>query len=142
MITAAEAVATPSKEPTPGEKNRALEIVDVAGDGSKVLQFTTSFTATWRDRDTGRVETGTFTAKRPSLGQLGQIAVIKAKMNGGENVDPATDYMHEMMASLQVILTDYPGWWKPHDFFDVRPLREVWDHVRRWVDNFRNNRME
>lgn len=140
----AAVVAAPPPDPdvqkSADERERDVVIVDLAGDG-KTIQSTTSFTMTWKDPETGRVHTGTFTAQRPSLGQLGQIAVLKAKMNGGEKVDAQTEFLHEMLSSLQVILTDFPDWWKPNDFFDARPLREVWDHVRRWVDNFRSKRV-
>jgi hypothetical protein len=142
-MSAAVAAAPPSEHDAPKsaeEREREIVIVDLAGDG-KTIQATTSFTMTWKDPETGRIHVGTFSAQRPSLGQLGQIAVLKAKMNGGEKVDAQTDFLHEMMSSLQVILTDFPDWWKPNDFFDARPLREVWDHVRRWVDNFRSKRM-
>ena len=130
----------PDVQKSAEERERDIVIADVIGDG-KTIQFTTSFTMTWKDKETGRVHVGTFTAQRPSLGQLGQIAVLKAKMNGGEKVSHDVDFLHEMMSSLQVILTDVPDWWAPNDFFTADPLREVWEHVRRWVDNFRKPRV-
>jgi hypothetical protein len=119
---------------------RPVEIVDVAGDSDKTITFTKTFTVTWRNLETGRVKTGAFTARRPALGHLGQIAVLKAKLNGGMAVDPETDFYHEMMAGLQVILVDFPDWWTPADFFTADPLRKVWDHVRSWIDSFHSKR--
>jgi hypothetical protein len=142
MSAAAAVVPAPEPEVVASaeEKERDFVIVDVQAGDTKVIQQSTSFTITWK-KETGQVLVGTFTAQRPNLGQLGRIAVIKAKLNGGEKVDPNTDFCHEMMAALQVILTDVPDWWTPDEFYDARPLREVWDHVRRWIDNFRSRRV-
>lgn len=115
-----------------------IEISDVGSDAEvKTLSLTKSFVVTWTDPDTGRTHVGTFTAKRPTLGMLGQIGVLRAKMNGGERVDPQVDFHHQMMADLQFILTDVPDWWKPADFFTATPLRKVWDHVVVWINSFR-----
>lgn len=142
MIAAAEAVqATMPEQPkktTPADE-RAVVIVDI--EDEKTIQSTHSFTMTWNDTESGKVRTGTFTAKRPTLSQYGQIAVLKAKLNGGEKVADDIDFLHEMIASLQIILTEFPDWWKPQDFFDADPLREVWDHVRSWSNSFRNRRL-
>lgn len=125
-------------EPAPTAKE--LEIVDVAADGSKKLAGAKSFTVTWKNPETGVAKVGTFTATRPSLGILGKIAVLKAKLNGGERVDFQTDFMHTMMAELHYIITDAPEWWKPDEFFTADPLREVWDHVGAWLNNFLRKR--
>lgn len=140
-MSAAAVAAAP--EPEQGEETpkeeRDVVIADLKVD--KTVDFTTSFTMTWKNPETGVVKTGTFTAKRATIGDLGRIAVLKAKFNGGEKVDAQNDFFHEMLAGLQVILTDFPDWWTPADFFDPRPLREVWEHVRRWHDTFRNRRV-
>lgn len=136
-MSAAEAVVEPQVEAPP---SKDILIVDVAGSG-KTLNMTTSFTMTWKDPDTGKVKVGTFSARRPTLGDLGRIAVIKSKLCGGMPVDPQAEFIHEMLSDLQVILTDTPEWWAPHDLFDARPLREVWDHVRSWIDSFRKGRV-
>jgi len=112
-----------------------VKIVDTKDD--KAVSFTKSFTVTWTNAETGIVNVGTFTATRPGLGAMGQIAVYKAKLNGGEKVDPMTDIMHQMMADLHYILTDVPAWWKPSEFFTASPLRDVWDHVVAWSSTFR-----
>jgi len=142
---ATAAAALPPEHDTPNPdvtkpENRDVAIAELVGD-AKSLQTVKSFTVTWKDPETGRVYSGTFTAQRPTLGQLGQIAVLKMKLNGGEKVGTQTDFMHQMMADLQVILTDFPDWWKPHDFFTADPLHEVWEYVRRWVESFRNKRV-
>lgn len=141
-MTAAAVAAVPTQgqgEEAPKEE-RDVVIADLNVDG-KTVEYTTSFTMTWKNPETGVVKVGTFTAKRATLGDLGRIQVLKAKYNGGEKVDAQTDFTHEMLAGLQVILTDAPEWWTPTDFFDPRPLREVWEHVRRWHDTFRNRRV-
>lgn len=122
-------------------EDKSIVIVDVkSDDDKKTVHSTISFTMTWRNQETGHVKVGTFTAIRPNLGALGRIAVLKAKLNGGEQVDAQTDFLHDMMATLQVLLKDVPDWWTPSDFFDARPLREVWDYVQRWIENFRTRR--
>jgi hypothetical protein len=145
-IAAPEAEMLP--EPTPPTKaepkpveEREINIVDLTGSDGKTIQTTTSFTMTWKDPETGRINSGTFTAKRPSLGTLGQIAVYRAKLNGGQQVDPQTNFLHSMMADLFYILTEAPDWWQPDTFFTANPLQEVWDHVRSWLDSFRKPRL-
>ncbi len=129
------------EEPAAPAAPKEVEIVDVAADGTKaVVPFTKSFTVTWKNPETGVVKVGTLTAARPSLGKLGSIAVLKAKLNGGEKVDHQTDFMHAMMADLHYILVDVPDWWKPDEFFTANPLREVWDHVGAWLNTFRQRR--
>ena len=131
----------PAQAPPKLPEDNEVTIVDVAGDVEKAkLSFTKSFTIAWKNPETGVVKTGTFTATRPGLGKLGQIAVYKAKLNGGMVVDPLADFTHAMMADLTYILTDVPDWWKPDEFFTANPLREVWDHVVAWLNTFRSGR--
>lgn len=116
-----------------------VTIVDVSGSSEgKTISFTTSFTVTWKDEETGAVKIGTFTARRPSIGGYGQMAVIKAKLNGGQQLDVVSDEIHQIMAELQVILVDYPKWWTPDEFFTTTPLLAVSRHVRSWLNTFRH----
>lgn len=128
-------------KPVPENDDEEVTIVDTAGDGEKSkLPFTKSFTVTWKNRETGVVNVGTFTATRPGLGVFGKIAVLKAKLNGGMTVDPMTDFTHTMISDLHYILTDTPEWWKPDEFFTADPLRKVWDRVVAWLNTFRPGR--
>lgn len=124
-------------EETPG-----ITIVDVQQADDKKLNFTHSFRVDWKDPETDELNTGTFTCRRPTLLMISEIAIIKARLNGGEQVGRDIDFMNEMRAFLQVVLTKTPDWWKPDDFFDAAPLRKVWDHVRSWQDSFRKRSME
>lgn len=121
------------------DQEKEIEIVDVKKDGdvANSISFTKSFTVTWKNPETGVVNVGTFTATRPGLGKLGQIGVLRAKLNGGEKVDFMTDSTHSMMADLHYVLTDFPVWWKPDEFYTASPLRYVWDHVVAWLNTFR-----
>jgi hypothetical protein len=116
-----------------------IDIVDVKADVATAtsISFTKSFVVTWKNSETGVVKVGTFTATRPGLGKLGQIAVFKAKLNGGMVVEPMADFIHGMRADLHYVLTDFPDWWLPDDFFTADPLRKVWDHVVAWLNTFR-----
>jgi hypothetical protein len=126
----------------PDAASKTVTVVDTSADETnKSFSLTKSFTVTWKNLETGVVKTGTFTAKRPGLGAMGRIAVLKAKLNGGETVGTYVDSLHEMLAELQVILVDYPDWWTPDDFFTTDPVVEVARHVRSWLTTFRYGRV-
>lgn len=132
-------------EASPEDKKseeKEVTIVDADSDAATAnsVSFTKSFVVTWKNPETGATKVGTFTAARPNLGKLGQIGVLRAKLNGGEKVDLDTDFTHSMMADLHFILTDFPDWWKPDEFFTASPLRYVWDHVVAWLNTFRPKR--
>lgn len=120
------------------EEKPGVTIVDIQQSEDKKLSFTHSFRVDWVDQETGQTNTGTFTCRRPTIGMIGEVAIIKARLNGGENVGRDVDFLNEMRAFLQVVLTKTPDWWKPDEFFEAAPLRKVWDHVRSWQDSFRN----
>ena len=119
--------------PETPKKVAIINVVPTKDD--KKLQNSITFTVDVEVDGVRRV--GTFTANRPTLGMLSRIALIKAKLCGGERVDEITDYTNEMLASTQVVLTDKPDWWTPDDFYDGRPLQEVYGFIRKWVDSFR-----
>jgi hypothetical protein len=127
-----------SDEKAPAKKPENVEFYDVKSEGSKKLEFELTFGMRWKNPETGEVLEGTFTARRPTLRMLSEIAVIKARLNGGERIDIDVDFLNEMLAYQQVVLTKYPDWWKPDEFFDATPLRKVWDRVRGWQISFRD----
>jgi hypothetical protein len=91
----------------------------------------------WTNPETNTRLAGTFTAVRPNIGIMQRIAVIKARLNGGERVTADIDFMNEMLAYCAVVLKVTPKWWDPESFYDLTPIRKVWDHVRSWEDSFR-----
>jgi len=137
-----ESQEKPAEEVKPKPEEKEVTIVDADADAATLesLKFTKSFIVTWKNPETGAVKVGTFTATRPDVGKLGQIGVLRAKLNGGEKVDYDTDFTHTMMADLHYILTDVPPWWVPSSFFTASPLRYVWDHVVAWLNTFRPKR--
>lgn len=115
-----------------------VEIVDIEEDGTKKLPYVKTFNVTWRNRETGVIKAGTFQATRPSIGTMGKIAVLKAQLNGGMVLDPLNDHQHDVVSALHYILTVVPEWWTPMDFFDPKPIMDVWGHVRSWLETFRS----
>lgn len=111
---------------------------DVAdADTPKTLKFSKTFHFEYTSPEDGKLYAGQFRCQRPNIGAVGQLGVIKARLNGGERVGAAIDFLHEMLAYLQVTLTETPEWWTPEEFFDAHLLRQMYDYVRHWEDNFR-----
>lgn len=102
------------------------------------MATTKSFIIEWDDQESGNRYVGTITVQRPNIGMIGKMGVMKARLNGGLQVDAITDFYHEMLSTMQVVTTEAPAWWKPETFYDPRPLRKMWDHVRLWSESFRN----
>lgn len=119
------------------EKKEDVEFFDVQSGDAKKLEMSLSFRMDWRNPETGEVLSGVFTAQRPNLRMLGEIAILKAQLCAGQSIDANVDFLNEMMAFCQVVLTKKPDWWKPEEFYDATPLRKVWDRVRGWQLSFR-----
>ena len=128
--------AETSQEGSSVKKYETINISDVETSADKKLSFTKTFFFEYKSEDGTRLA-GQFTCQRPNLGALGQLGVIKARLNGGEKIHASLDFLHEMLAYCQVTLTETPDWWQPADFYDADILRSVYDHVRSWEDSFR-----
>ncbi len=124
---------------TPASKNVVIQ--DLEGDASKKVTYTKSFTVEYVHQDTGDRLVGTFTVKRPTLGDLSQFGALKARYNGGERVARDIDWLNEMIAFCQVTLTSAPDWWDPVNTYDEELLTLVFNHARSFQDSFRR-RME
>lgn len=116
-----------------------IKIQDLSGSGEpKKLAYTKTFTVEYVDPVTGDRLTGQFTVKRPTLGDIAQYGAIKARLNGGERfVEPAVDWINEMIAFCKVTLTEFPKWWDPTELYDDGLINEVYEHVRSFQDSFR-----
>lgn len=64
----------------------------------------------------GQTFEGSFTYARPTLGVNIQIGKTKAFITGGLPVDPDTDAVVEMLATLRHTIVKYPEWWKESEF--------------------------
>lgn len=60
----------------------------------------------------GQAFQGSFTYSRPTLGVSLEIGKTKAFLLGGLSVDPDTDAVADMIATLRHTLVKYPEWWK------------------------------
>jgi hypothetical protein len=130
-----ETPATPAAAPS---KPKNVDIRDLEGDSTKKVSFTKSFVVEYLDPDTGNRLIGNFTVKRPTLGDLSQFGLMKARYNGGERVARDIDWLNEMIAFCQVTLTDTPDWWDPLNTYDEELLTIVYEHVRSFQNSFRN----
>lgn len=129
-----ETPATPAATPS---KPVSIDIRDLEGDLGKKVSYTKSFTVEYINPDDGNRVVGTFTCKRPTLGDLSQFGVMKARYNGGERVTRDIDWLNEMIAFCQVTLTVTPDWWDPLNTYDEELLTIVYNHVRSFQDSFR-----
>lgn len=112
--------------------------VDVKNVADRLGPPQKTFTVAWTDHANNRV-VGTFTAVRPNIAQVGQIAITRARLNQGERLDPSTDYLHQVLAFLSVTLKDPPKEWQPDLLFDVSPIIKVHGHVEAWLKTFRGS---
>lgn len=86
---------------------------------------------------------GVFQHKRLTPTEIVQVGVTKARLLMQTTVDVYTDSTAERMAYLQVALTETPAWWPDYvtgqgpRCFDAEILRRVYEHCRRWEENFR-----
>lgn len=129
-LPAPPAVPTPLAAPN-------VVIQDLEGDAEKKLVYSKTFTVDYTNPDDGKRLVGTFTCKRPTLGDLSQFGSIKARLNGGERVSRDIDWLNEMIAFCQVIITTSPDWWNPYNTYDEELLTLVYTHVRSFQDSFR-----
>lgn len=129
------------KMPDPGTPGGLPRIIDIetADDEEirKKLRFVKSFSFSHFSEDDGVLYEGTFTAKRVNLGDIGQIAVMKSRLNAELVIHRNLDLMHEMLAYLTYALVKAPDWWNPAEFYDAQLLSSVYNYVRSWEDSFR-----
>lgn len=123
----------------PTTQTPQIKFVDVTDTEpeEKKLKFQKSFQIEYTDPETGHVLIGVFTCHRLTLREIGQVGIIKARLNGGEKLDAHIDFMNEMLAYCQVALSKTPEWWHPEEDYEAALLRKVYDYVRAWENSFR-----
>jgi len=85
----------------------------------------------------GKHFVGKFTYKVPQMGDQIEIGAVKSGyLPAGCMADPQALFIAEMIAYTYVCITDAPDWWKPHLFYDAKPLEAVYARCRKYEDRF------
>lgn len=80
---------------------------------------------------------GEFVGKVPNLGDQIAIGQMKtAYLPAGSPADPNALSIAEMISYCQIALTEKPDWWKPHLFWDVKPLQVVYGRCLDFEEKF------
>jgi len=133
-----EPAAPPQKSELAAQPQKINVVIqDLEGDASKKVVYSKTFTVDYTNPDDGGRVVGTFTVKRPTLGDLSNFGLTKARMSGGERVSRDIDWLNEMIAFCQIALTATPDWWNPYDTYDEELLTLVFNHARSFQDSFR-----
>jgi hypothetical protein len=140
MTATVEETPQPAETPAPARKPVFNDAPSSEATPKEKLAFTKSFVFDYDSEEDDCRYLGTFTCRRLTLGLLGQFGVYKAKLNGGERVDPYIDQLHEMVAYLSFALTSTPDWWEPEGSYDPVLVRSIYEYVRSWENSFRKKR--
>jgi len=101
-------------------------------------KFYNAFHYDYVDAD-GNHRIGVFVVRRLTIGELGKVGVEAAAMNGGQQVDYFTDWLHGVLAYLRYALVYTPDWWSPpEDLYDPIIVRSVFDYTKEWEKSFRH----
>ena len=125
-----------SKVESPAPKPKA-KFVDTPTKVKTDITNEKAFYFEYKSEEDEKVYSGQFICRRLNLGAIGKMGVMKSRLNGGEQVGPSIDFLHEMMSYCAVALVEFPDWWQPEEFFDALLLRQVYDYVRQWETTFR-----
>lgn len=95
---------------------------------------------TYTDDESGNTFGGAFVIRRMNIGQMSQMAVTKAEMNGGmpdDSIEPAMRHLNTIRAHLRHAIVKAPEWWKPDEFYSGDILMEVYEEVMNFEESFR-----
>ena len=97
----------------------------------------------------GTIMAGTFTTKRLSIRDRGQIGVKKSQLSGGmycvkdddgkptgQGIDENTDYLNAMVAHLAVCLIQEPDWWNLDEISSIGLVQAVYEEVMDFEMSF------
>ena len=89
---------------------------------------------------------GLFVVRRKVISDEAKIRVRQTQLNGGLHydpespgvgIDPQTNYLNYMIATLQVLLVQVPDWFDLDNLFDANIVADLWKEVRSFQDSFR-----
>lgn len=104
-----------------------------------------TFTVCIKSKLDGKVYEGQFTTKKMSIRDIGQLGVIKSRLNGGYyfdedspgvGIDETTDATNNMLAHFEVCLLQHPVWWNLDELFDLQLLSEVYKKIVEFENSF------
>jgi hypothetical protein len=110
----------------------------VASAPKALIKETTIFIEVKSELD-GRVYNGNFTFRRLSIGQIAQMGVEVARLNGGLKVDENTDFLNTMLATFRFAVVSAPDWWKPEEMFDTNAVATVYNKYLEFESSFRRS---
>lgn len=99
-----------------------------------------SFTIEVKGTQSGQTFEGSFTYARPTLGINILIGKSKAFITGGLPVDPDTDAVVEMLATLRHTLVKFPDWWKESEFGSKMQDLNVLFEIMKKCNEFEKSR--
>jgi hypothetical protein len=88
---------------------------------------------------------GTFTVKKLSIRDLAALGVRKSQLSGGlhydstnpgHGVDQQTDEFNNMIAHLELAITQHPVWWNLDNITDLELLATVYGRVVEFENSF------
>lgn len=93
----------------------------------------------------GHEYSGTFTVKKLSIKDLGQLGVRKVRLNGGfhysednpgSGIDEETDWINTMIAHLELAIVQQPLWFNIELVYDAGLLGELYKKVAEFENQF------
>jgi hypothetical protein len=121
----------------------ATKIVDVRKDQAEIVGLPASqkvFHVDYTDPETSRQYGGDFTVKRLNIGDMRQVGIRRAQLNGGlseESLDRNISYVNAMLAHLEIALVKTPDWWKPQEMYNADVVADVYQEVMLFEETFR-----
>lgn len=108
------------KEPSPVLKNR------------KTISFE------YRDPETGKMLSGDFTFKRPTLAEVGRMGADIARRNADQkNVEQTSDLINTMIVHFNFMVIKAPEWFQPEgEMYDFTLMQKVFDEVLKFQKTF------
>lgn len=118
--------------------NDNIKFIDVPlKEGEHRSPYVKVFHIEYRNPDDNALYTGVMTARRLTISAYAEQGVQKARLNGGLNVQPLTDFTNEMRSYLAIALASTPDWWNLDESYDLMLMRAVYDYVLAWEGSFR-----
>jgi hypothetical protein len=114
------------------------------------MQLQKQFFFSHKSEVDGNLYEGQFTVRKLSIKDIARIGVRKTQLNGGYHYDEAnpgsgvtaeTDWIHQMIAYLEVSLVQQPTWFNLDQIYDPKLLGDIFSKAAEFENNFfRSNR--